>query len=90
VNGNLEQQVLRLIAEYGGLAVPIHSLAPKDCLFEVGFTSQGNINLMLALEEAFDIEFPESMLNFATFESIHAITLAVAELLTGSSREHGP
>jgi acyl carrier protein len=38
---------------------------------------------MLALEDAFEIEFPERMLRRRTFESVAAIRDAVAEL-TGS------
>jgi acyl carrier protein len=35
---------------------------------------------MLALEDAFDVEFPERMLKRRTFESIAAITAAISEL----------
>jgi acyl carrier protein len=36
---------------------------------------------MLALEEAFDVEFPDRMLTRAVFESVRSITAAVTELL---------
>jgi acyl carrier protein len=35
---------------------------------------------MLGLEEAFDIEFPESMLNRKTFSSIAAIERALGDI----------
>ena len=35
---------------------------------------------MLALEDAFDVEFPDSMLRKSTFESIASITEALTEL----------
>jgi len=35
---------------------------------------------MLALEDAFDIEFPEAMLRKATFESATAIEAALVQL----------
>jgi acyl carrier protein len=37
---------------------------------------------MLALEDTFDIEFPDRMLTRSVFESIAAIATAVAELRT--------
>ena len=36
---------------------------------------------MLGLEETFDVEFPERMLNRRTFASIAAIAAAVSELV---------
>ena len=50
-------------------------------------TSHASVNVMLALEDAFDIEFPESMLKKSTFESIAAIRagdLVDAGRLTGA------
>jgi len=35
---------------------------------------------MLALEDAFDIEFPERMLKKSTFESVAAIRAGVVEM----------
>ena len=35
---------------------------------------------MLALEDAFDVEFPDRMLKRSVFESIASISAAVAEL----------
>lgn len=43
--------------------------------------SRASVNMMLALESVFEIEFPDSMLNRAVFESIAAISEAVEELL---------
>jgi len=40
-------------------------------------TSHASVNVMLALEEAFDVEFPESMLRKSTFESVAAIRTAL-------------
>ena len=42
-------------------------------LFEAGLDSQAVINVMLAIEERFDFEFPEDRLNRATFASIRSI-----------------
>ena len=47
-------------------------------------TSHANcVNVMLALEDAFDIEFPDRMLKRSVFESISSIREALSELLAG-------
>jgi acyl carrier protein len=45
-------------------------------------TSHASVNVMLALEGEFDIEFPDAMLTRAVFSSIAAIRTAV-DSLTG-------
>ena len=47
-------------------------------------SSHASINLMLALEAAFDVEFPERMLNRRAFQSIAAIRAALDELKAGA------
>ncbi|MEI8145101.1 MAG: acyl carrier protein [Alphaproteobacteria bacterium] len=49
-------------------------------LYKAGMTSFGSVQLMLALEDAFNIEFPERMLNRRLFSSIATIQAAVEEL----------
>ena len=49
-------------------------------LFAAGMTSHASVNVMLALEDAFDIEFSEQMLKKSTFESIAAIRAGVIEM----------
>jgi acyl carrier protein len=49
-------------------------------LYAAGLTSHASVNVMLALEDAFDFEFPEKLLRKSTFASISAIRDALAEL----------
>jgi acyl carrier protein len=46
-------------------------------------TSHASVNVMLALEDAFDVEFPDSMLKRSVFESMESIAAAVSELQAG-------
>jgi acyl carrier protein len=43
-------------------------------------TSHASVNVMLALEDHFDIEFPDRMLTRSVFESIAAIESALSTL----------
>jgi acyl carrier protein len=74
------EQIRQVIAEHARLAVDIGTLEDDDDLFRAGMNSHASVNLMLALEETFDVEFPESMLRKSTFESVKAIDAALSEL----------
>jgi acyl carrier protein len=75
--GRAVRQVLR---DYGRLGLAVEDLCDDDDLYLAGITSQASVNVMLGLEAALDIEFPEHMLRKSTFASIRAITDAVASL----------
>jgi acyl carrier protein len=70
-----------ILSEQGRLAVDVASLADHSNLYEAGLTSHASVTLMLALEERFDIEFPERMLRRGAFASIAAIRSGLEELL---------
>ena len=58
-----------------------HSIASwLTAMVSAGLTSHASVNLMLALEDEFDIEFPERLLRRQTFESVAAIAEAIDEL----------
>ena len=76
----MEDTIRQVLAEYGQLPLDVSSIKPDADLDESGLTSHASVNVMLALEDAFDIEFPEEMLRKKTFESITAIREAVATL----------
>ena len=56
------------------------AIAADADLYELGLTSHASVNLMLALEDEFDIEFPDDALNKTTFATIASIERAVGEL----------
>ena len=48
-------------------------------------TSHASVNVMLALEDRFDVEFPDRMLKRSVFESIASIAAALEELHVGAA-----
>ena len=74
------ERVRQIIREHGRLPSDLDSLDDEADLYQAGMTSHASVNLMLALEEAFDIEFPDRLLRRQTFESIRAISAAIDEL----------
>ncbi len=79
----MEETIRLVLAEHGRLAVDPTSIDENTDLFDAGMTSHASVNVMLALEEAFDFEFPETMLKKSTFESIAAIRAGVLEVTGG-------
>lgn len=80
MNGN-ETEIRAVLAKHGRLPCDVATIAYDADLYAAGLKSFASVQLMLALEEAFDIEFPERMLNRTTFASIAAIDRSVAELV---------
>jgi acyl carrier protein len=76
----MNDQIRTLITQHGGLSVDVATLADDADLYRAGLTSFASVQLMLGLEDAFDIEFPDSMLNRSTFGSIAGMERAVGQL----------
>jgi acyl carrier protein len=79
----MTDEIRRILRENGRLTADVESLADDADLYLAGMTSHASVNVMLALEDAFDVEFPDEMLKRSSFESIAAIASAVTELQAG-------
>ena len=76
-----EKAVRSILAEHSKLSIDFDALRNDSDLYDAGLTSLTTVNVMLAIEEHFDIEFEDSMLSRATFQSVDALVDAVNELL---------
>jgi acyl carrier protein len=74
------QKIRRILKEQGRLNQDADSLGPQTDLYQAGMTSHASVNVMLALEGEFEVEFPDHMLKRNVFESIASIQAAVEEL----------
>ena len=72
------REILGSIEALSGVAA---GLSDDDDLFDKGLCSFGSVQLMLALEERFEIEFPDHLLNRKSFATIAAIRSTVATLV---------
>ena len=77
----METEIRQVLAEHARLPVDIQDLDDDADLYQAGMTSHASVSVMLALEDAFDIEFPEKMLRKGTFESVSAISAALTSLV---------
>ncbi|MBT2503897.1 acyl carrier protein [Curtobacterium sp. ISL-83] len=74
-----EQAVRRALADHGRLSVDAWDVASIADLYALGLTSHATVNVMLAVENELDAEFPDAVLNRSTFATVESITQA-AEL----------
>jgi acyl carrier protein len=74
------EQIKELLAQHARLLVDANQLDDDSDLYQAGLTSLSTVNLMLALEEHFDVEFLDRMLGRKTFGSIRALNNAICEL----------
>lgn len=73
----MNKTIRELLAKFGKLPVSIDQVADDADLYAAGLTSFASVQLMLSIEEAFDIEFPDNLLNRKSFASISAIARTV-------------
>ncbi len=79
----MNETIRGLLAKLGGLPVAVDQIADDADLYAAGLSSFASVQLMLGLEEAFDIEFPDNLLNRKSFASIVAIEKTVQSILDG-------
>jgi acyl carrier protein len=73
-------KIRSILKEHGRLSKDADSLDPSADLYQAGMTSHASVNVMLALEGEFDVEFPDAMLKRNVFNSIASINAALSEL----------
>lgn len=76
----MESRIRKVLAENGNLRVDVRELTCSDDLFAAGLNSHASVNVMLALEDEFDVEFPDSAMKKFTFTSIDNLTKVLKEL----------
>ncbi|MEP7041527.1 MAG: acyl carrier protein [Dokdonella sp.] len=75
-------RIRTILKEHARLSRDADTLGGNDDLYQAGMTSHASVNVMLALEGEFDIEFPDHMLKRSVFESVSSIDAAIDELTT--------
>jgi acyl carrier protein len=76
----LDSQIRAVLRDHGHLSKDAALLDAEADLYKSGMTSHASVNVMLALEGTFGIEFPDHMLKRSVFSSILSIRSAVSEL----------
>src|SRR5258706_6671354 len=72
--------IRQILKDHARLRVDIDPLDDTSDLYQAGLTSLSTVNVMLALEEHFDVEFTDGMLGRKTFSTIQSLSDAIEEL----------
>lgn len=76
----MKEKIREVIREHAKLSVDVDQLGDRDDLYQAGMSSHASVNVMIALEDTFDIEFLDSMLKRSVFESVSSIAAALEEI----------
>jgi acyl carrier protein len=77
----MQDRIREVLAAHGRMAVDPREVDDQADLYDLGLTSHASVDVMLELEEVFDIEFPDEVLKKATFASVHNIAQVVEGLV---------
>jgi acyl carrier protein len=77
----MNERIREVLRDHARLPVDVDALPDDADLYEAGMTSHASVNVMLGLEDAFDVEFPDEMLKRSVFESVASIQAALSELV---------
>lgn len=74
----LVPEIREILNQHGRMSVD--ALTEGDDLYNAGLTSLATVAVMLALEDKFNVEFPDTMVGRKTFKSIESIAEAITQL----------
>lgn len=75
------ERVRKILLTVLGTSVDASLIGPDTDLWQAGMDSLRSVSLMVALEDEFDIEFPDALLARETFSSVNRIVAAVDGLV---------
>lgn len=77
----MRQKIEEVLRREANLGVDPQDLGPDVDLHSAGMTSFASVNVMLALEDEFEVEFPDRLLNRSVFSTIANLERALGELV---------
>ena len=86
---SIDARIREVVRDYARLTTDPMEFADSVDLYDAGMTSHASVNLMLALENEFDVEFPDELLTRSVFSSIESIKSALLGLLPSDGAHNG-
>ena len=77
----MKAKIRAMLGRLGEFPTDPEALRDDADLHAAGLSSYGTVELMVAIEEKFGVEFPDTLLTRATFGSINSVSAAVEFLL---------
>jgi acyl carrier protein len=79
----IEAIIRAILTARSNVDAKLDSLSTTESLYEAGMTSHATVKVMLSLEDAFDVEFPDELLERSVFDRIESIADAIEKLQSG-------
>lgn len=76
----IDRLIRKVLKDHGRLQKDPLTICDREDLFQAGMTSHATVDVMLALEGALAVEFPDNLLKRSTFASVDAIRQALSQL----------
>lgn len=76
----MNDTIRSILSKVAQLPQPLNEIADDADLYALGLSSFASVQLMLGIEDAFDLEFPDRYLNRKSFASIKAIEETVVAI----------
>ncbi len=76
----MKATIRSILGDVARLDVPLDTLEDNADLYAAGLSSLATVHVMLALENAFDIEIPDQMLTRQLFRSVDSLAAAVEQI----------
>lgn len=81
----VKAKIRGLLERLGEFPASPDALRDDADLHAAGLSSYGTVELMVAIEEEFGVEFPDTLLTRGTFGSIDAMAAAVSSLVAAGA-----
>lgn len=82
----MRDRIRSVLQQHAQLSQSMEELTDDTDLYRSGLTSHATVNVMLALEDEFELEFPESLLLRRTFASVRSIEEALSSVPSAPQR----
>lgn len=79
-DADIDGRIRAVLVQHGRLVTDALQIAVDDDLYRAGMSSHASVNVMLALESSFGIEFPDELLKRSVFASIGSIRDAIRSI----------
>lgn len=76
----MNETIRSILAKVAQLADPVETIGEDADLYALGLTSFASVQLMLGIEDTFEFEFPDHLLNRKSFASIKAIAETITTI----------
>lgn len=76
----MHSKLREILAQWAGLDVPIASLSDDASLYDAGMSSLATVKILMAIENAFDVEIPDEWLTRDLFMSVASLCHAIRQL----------